>query len=132
MKLTNGFVPTVSSSNLLSFTLLFTTYIFANATDVSSAISRRLSEDVLNYGDKINLKNNFVDARWLSGARSSANNDVKTMDPNSGNEQDSIGTYQWTVLRGASTIGSGCVEYGGTVYLKNNYVEDRWLTGGTY
>ena len=94
----------------------------------------------INYSDLVYLQNNFMDNRWLNGARGSGNKRVTTRD-HFGNtsERDTLGTvYEWIVR---SEAGNGsrrvdtdpkngqCVKFGDLVYLQNNFMDSRWLNG---
>jgi len=77
------------------------------------------------YGGIVWLQNNYMDSKWLNGAREGANERVRTRDFNK--ELTKKQHYQWIMYPKLSF--SHCVKYGDTIFLKNNYVKPRWLSG---
>jgi len=81
-----------------------------------------------------------MDNRWLSGSRTSGNEEVVTRDHlrSSYERNTAATTYKWIVR---STPGNGsrrvdndpkkgnCLKYGDIMYLQNNYMDNRWLSG---
>ena len=93
----------------------------------------------INYGDEIVFQNAKRSDRWLSGARANGNGGVITRDRfgSSYEEVTAARTYKWTIR---STSGNGqvtfedpkagaCLKYGDIIYLQNNFMNNRWLTG---
>lgn len=93
----------------------------------------------LKFGDKIFLQNYNMDHRWLSGSRSKGNEDVITRDMNKNDyeRKDAGKSYQWTVrsslgsgIRGRSDQAEGhCVSDKDVLYLQNEFMDYRWLSG---
>ena len=93
----------------------------------------------INYGNQVFFQNEHYSNRWLSGARNRGNGGVITRNYyRSSYERDQVArTYKWIIR---STPGNGertfrdpkrgdCVKYGETVYLQNNWMNHRWLSG---
>lgn len=96
--------------------------------------------DCVRYGDKIMLESKENPGDFLSGCRTSGNDEVHVRSDTG----SAATTYQWIVRskipednngsRDADTvtdIGTGsCVKYGDEIVLQNNYADNFWLTGG--
>ena len=80
----------------------------------------------VNYGDVIYLRVSSRSDRWLSGGRSTGNEQVVTRDGEGGSVET---TYQWTLMQSRTTTGSGAVNYGDAIYLKVGSAT-LWLSGG--
>jgi len=91
------------------------------------------------YGDKMFFQVNNVDSRWLSGGRKN-NNQLVYTDNHLGSDYELEGRphYEWIVRtspgdgsRTAKETNEGiCVNYGDTLYLQVNNLDNRWLSGG--
>lgn len=93
----------------------------------------------LKYGDKFYLKNENHERRWLSGSRSHLNQAVITEAHADSYSRNTVGAaYRWMVR---SNLGRGsrsgeddsmfgkCVQDFATVYIQNDFMENRWLSG---
>jgi len=92
-------------------------------------------QDYVEYGDYVYLQVMNVNSRWLSGARNSGNEGVITRNL-LGNDHElgpSEKTYQWLIqsMPDGNDVKSGtCLKYGDKIFLKNEFITNRWLTGG--
>jgi len=84
------------------------------------------------------LQNNWMDNSWLSGSRGSGDGVVTGNHLDGGSEQTkNKATYQWQVRSDAGDGSRGsadskaakCVQYGDVVFLQNNWMDNRWLSG---
>ena len=88
------------------------------------------------YGDKVYLRNNRKDTplKWLTGSRDSNRRGVFTRNLITQIPKEPFDvqkTFQWTICKDPFDPGSGLVEYGDKVYLRNNRHDspNKWLTG---
>ena len=98
----------------------------------------------LKYGDIIYLQVKHLDYRWLTGSRGSGNAHVLTRNHLGSTYESSAHitrTYQWIVRSNAGTgprsfTGNADPAYGHCVqdleklFLQNNFMDERWLSGG--
>jgi len=123
----------------LTFTTTTTKALLSSLVLSISLLRSCVTASTIDYGDKVFLQNDWMDNRWLSGSRSGGNEGVVTRDHlRSTYERVSVAnTYKWIVR---STPGDGdrdyvdpkagsCLAYGDTIYLQNNWMDDRWLSG---
>lgn len=116
---------------------IVTTYLVLPSV-ASKSTDRSLTEqdNVLRYGDSIIIQNNAMDNRWLSGARSSGNEQVITRHALGSDYEISKAkdSYRWIIQseargKGQKDLSKDCLRYGDKFLLKTDVSIDRWISG---
>lgn len=99
---------------------------------------RKCKKHHLKYGDVIYLQSRGFSSRWLSGARDVGNEGVLVRDARKNNYEriQASKTYKWTIQSDPKRTWETdpqhgkCLKYGDLFSLRNEFLRDRWLTGG--